>query len=57
MGRGIILSEWAGGTSEEFQAGQQHVKTITVGWWHMSLFGLKACETGGREGTFAGEPD
>ena len=57
MGRGIILSEWAGGTSEEFQAGQQHVKTITVVWWHMSLFGLKACETGGREGTFAGEPD
>lgn len=42
MGKGIISSEWAGETSEEFQAGQQHVKTITVGWWHMSSFGLKA---------------
>lgn len=42
MGKGIISSEWAGGTSEEFQAGKQRVKTVTVGWWHMSSLGLKA---------------
>lgn len=51
MEKGIILSDWAVGTSEEFPAGQWHDKVIAVGRWCTSSFGWEAWQAGGREGT------